>query len=146
MVASRVPEGGVMDTVLVAYDGSESARRALAAAAKLAHNGVSLRVVSVAEPLPQFGRAASMLTPEEEVERARELQEATAILKEHGVEAAAVERRGDAATMILDEAEADGADLIVLGTRGLGSGTRWLLGSVSTKVLHHATCNVLVVR
>jgi nucleotide-binding universal stress UspA family protein len=87
-----------------------------------------------------------MHTPEEDAERARELQEATAILKEHGVEATAVERRGDAATMILDEAEADGADLIVLGTRGLGSGKRWLLGSVSTKVLHHATCDVLVVR
>jgi nucleotide-binding universal stress UspA family protein len=135
-----------MDTVLVAYDGSESARRALGAAAKLAHDGVSLRVVSVAEPLPQFGRAAAMLTPEEDAERKRELVEATTILKEHGVEARAVERRGDAATMILDEAESEGADLIVLGTRGLGAGTRWLLGSVSTKVLHHASCDVLVVR
>jgi nucleotide-binding universal stress UspA family protein len=135
-----------MNTVLVAYDGSESARRALDAAAKLAHNGVALTVVSVAEPLPRVGRAAPLLLPEEDEERKRELAEARAMLKGRGVEAAVVERRGDAATMILDEAEAEGADLIVLGTRGLGAGKRWLLGSVSTKVLHHASCNVLVVR
>ena len=48
--------------------------------------------------------------------------------------------------MILDEAEKEGAELIVMGTRGLAAGTRWLLGSVSTKVLHHASRNVRVVR
>jgi nucleotide-binding universal stress UspA family protein len=135
-----------MNTLLVAYDGSESARRALEETARLAHNGVAVTVVSVAEPLPQVGRAAAVPIPEEYEERKRELAEATAILKERGIEAAAVERHGDAATMILDEAEARDADLIVVGTRGLGTGKRWLLGSVSTKVLHHANCNVLVVR
>jgi len=33
-----------------------------------------------------------------------------------------------------------------MGTRGLGGAERWLIGSVSTKVLHHAPCSVLVVR
>lgn len=135
-----------MNTVLVAYDGSDSARRALEQAAQLAHDGVALTVVSVAEPLPQVGRAPAMRLPEEDAKRKRNLAEATALLKERGVEATAVERHGDAATMILDEAEAENADLIVMGTRGLGAGKRWLLGSVSTKVLHHAGCNVLVVR
>src|SRR4029079_12529935 len=111
-----------MNTVLVAYDGSEGARRALDETARLAHNGVAVTVVSVAEPLPAFGRAAPLLVPEEDEERKRELAEAAVILKELGVDAATVERRGDAATMILDEAEAEGADLIVLGTRGLGAG------------------------
>jgi nucleotide-binding universal stress UspA family protein len=135
-----------MNRLLVAYDGSDGARRALKETARLAHNGVAVTVVSVAEPLPHVGRAPAMRLPEEEAERARELAEAKALLHEQGVEADTVERYGDPATMILDEAEAEGADLIVLGTRGLGAGKRWLLGSVSTKVLHHAACNVLVVR
>lgn len=135
-----------MSKILVAYDGSESARRALDEAASFARTGDTVTVVSVAEVLPQVGRAGAMLVPEEHEERQRELAEATTILKERGVEAEAVERRGEAATMILDEAEKEGADLIVIGTRGLNSAKRWLLGSVSTKVLHHAPCNVLVVR
>ena len=135
-----------MNTILVAYDGSESAKRALEEAAKLIQDGGTVTVVSVAEELPQFGRAAAMLVPEEHEERRRELREAKTMLTDRGVAAKVVERRGDAATMILDEAEKEGVELIVIGTRGLGAGKRWLLGSVSTKVLHHAPSNVLVVR
>ena len=135
-----------MNKILVAYDGSESAKRALDEAAKLTPNDGIVTVVSVAEELPQFGRAAAMVVPEEHQERRRELAEAKEILKGRGIKAKTVERRGDAATMILDEAEKEGVELVVMGTRGLGSGKRWLLGSVSTKVLHHAPCNVLVVR
>lgn len=134
-----------MHKILVAYDGSESAKRALEEAVKLS-NGGTVTVVSVAEELPQFGRAAAMLVPEEPEERRRELREAKTMLAKRGIAAKVVERRGDAATMILDEAEKEGVELIVVGTRGLGSGKRWLLGSVSTKVLHHAPSNVLVVR
>lgn len=135
-----------MNKILVAYDGSESAKRALGEAANLARDGGTVTVVSVAEELPQFGRAAAMLVPEEDEERRRELREAKTLLAERGIAAKVVERRGDAATMILDEAEKEGVELIVMGTRGLGSGKRWLLGSVSTKVLHYASFNVLVVR
>ena len=135
-----------MNSVLVAYDGSESARRALDEAAKIVRNGTVVTVVSVAEPLPQVGRAPAMLLPEEEERRKRQLTEAKAILRERGVEAATVERRGEAAKMIVDEAEAEGADLIVMGTRDLGPAKRVLRGSVSSAVFHHAKCNVLVVR
>ena len=132
--------------VSAAGAGIGPARRALGEAASLARSGDTVTIVGVPEVLPAVGRAATMLVPEEHEERQRELAEATAILKERGIEAEAVERRGEAATMILDEAEKEGADLIVVGTRGLNSAKRWLLGSVSTKVLHHAPCNVLVVR
>jgi nucleotide-binding universal stress UspA family protein len=135
-----------MNAVLVAYDGSASSRRALDETAKLARNGTAVTVVSVAEPLPQVGRAAAMRVPEEDELRRRQLDEAREILRERGIEAATVERCGDPAAMIVDEAAAEGADLIVLGTRGLGARKRLLHGSVSTAVLHHATSNVLVVR
>ena len=127
-----------MNKILVAYDGSDSGQRALKEAAKLMEDGGSMTVVSVAEVLPQFGRAPEMLVPEEHEERRRELAEAKEFLGERGIKTKTVERRGDAATMILDEAEEEGVELIIMGTRGLGSGRRWLLGSVSTKVLHHA--------
>jgi nucleotide-binding universal stress UspA family protein len=133
--------------ILVAYDGSESAHRALDQAAELTRsNGAEISVVSVAEPLPQFGRAGAMLTPEEVREHLDELLDAKAALAEKGVTAHVVERKGEAASMIIDEAEKEGADVIVMGSRGLNAAQRVLLGSVSSKVLHHAPCNVLVVR
>ena len=47
---------------------------------------------------------------------------------------------------ILEEAETWGADLIVMGSRGLGAWSRLLLGSVSNAVVQHAKCSVEVVR
>ena len=132
--------------ILVAYDGSESAQRALEQTADLASNGSTVSVISVAEPLPQFGRAAPMMLPEEDEERRHELEEAKATLAAKGIVAAVVERKGDAATMIVDEAERESVDMIVMGTRGLNTTRRWLMGSVSSRVVQHAPCNVLVVR
>lgn len=48
--------------------------------------------------------------------------------------------------VIVDEAERWGADLIVMGSRGLGAFGRLLLGSVSNAVVHHAKCSVEIVR
>lgn len=55
-------------------------------------------------------------------------------------------RSGDAAVALLDVAEAEGAHLTVIGSHGSGAVERFLLGSVSEKVLRHAHCSVLVVR
>jgi nucleotide-binding universal stress UspA family protein len=53
---------------------------------------------------------------------------------------------GDPATVICRRAEELGADLVVLGSRGLGMLDRLLLGSVSSAVTQRASCSVLVVR
>jgi nucleotide-binding universal stress UspA family protein len=53
---------------------------------------------------------------------------------------------GPAADAIISVVEARNADLVVMGTRGLGSLKGLLFGNVSTKVTHYATCPVLVVR
>ncbi len=66
-----------------------------------------------------------------------------------GAAAAEVEEdllEGPAAEAILSAAEARKADLIVMGTRGLGSLKGMVFGSVSTKVAHYAPCPVMVVR
>jgi nucleotide-binding universal stress UspA family protein len=134
-----------MTNILVAYDGSESAKRALEQAAELVDGG-ELSVISVAEILPPVGRVPGMVIPEFEAERKQNLSDALGILEQRGVKAQAVQRRGDPAAMILDEAEKEDIGLIVIGTRGLNGAKRLLLGSVSTHVMHHAPCNVLVVR
>ena len=54
--------------------------------------------------------------------------------------------QGPPRQVILDEAEKWGADLIVMGSRGLGVWNRLLLGSVSSAVVHHAKCSVEIVR
>ena len=53
---------------------------------------------------------------------------------------------GPPSQVIVEEAEHWGADLIVMGSRGLGAWNRLLLGSVSSAVVHHAKCSVEVVR
>lgn len=54
--------------------------------------------------------------------------------------------QGSPKQVIVEEAERWGADLIVMGSRGLGAWNRLLLGSVSNAVLHHAKCSVETVR
>ena len=53
---------------------------------------------------------------------------------------------GSPQQVIVEEAERWGADLIVMGSRGLGAWNRLLLGSVSNAVVHHAKCSVEIVR
>ena len=74
------------------------------------------------------------------------LGSARALLRAEGVEAEFHEIADDPTDALLDTAAAHEADLIVVGSRGEGAVKRALHGSVSTKVLHHAPCSVLVVR
>lgn len=53
---------------------------------------------------------------------------------------------GSPQQVIVEEAERWGADLIIMGSRGLGAWNRLLLGSVSNGVVHHAKCSVEIVR
>ena len=53
---------------------------------------------------------------------------------------------GEPSESICEVAHQLGVDLIVVGARGLGAGRRFILGSVSDRVVHHASCPVLVVR
>ena len=72
-------------------------------------------------------------------------------LGSHGARGAGVEvetfpRRGDPADAILDVAEESGADLIIVGNKGMTGAKRFLLGSVPNKVSHHAPCSVMIIR
>lgn len=132
--------------ILLAYDGSDGARCALDVVLGLAGPDDHVTAIAVAEGIPLFGHAGTLPSPEREQERDRQLAEVEAALAERGVPVSLAPRAGDPATAILDVAEEASVDLVAMGTRGLGTAERWLIGSVSDKVLHHARCSVLVAR
>ena len=131
--------------IVVGYDGSEAAKRALQRAADLAREGDRIAVVASAEAQAKSGpTGGAHLDPSEFQQRRDALEEAKQFVSERGFEAELVEAQGDPGTAIV-EAASD-TDLIVVGSRGLNPIQRMLLGSVSSKVVHRAPCDVLVVR
>jgi nucleotide-binding universal stress UspA family protein len=131
--------------VVVGYDGSDSAKRALQRVADFAADADRVLVVAAAESHARRGIAkGAHLDPSEVQQRQGDLEEAQKFLSERGIEAETVEAQGDPGAVIVDAAK--DADLVVVGTRGLNPFERILLGSVSSKVVHRAPCDVLVVR
>jgi nucleotide-binding universal stress UspA family protein len=140
-------------TVLVGYDGSDDARRAVeAAAGVVADDGIVHVLVAYKAPPPgQSTRVVKELPPEFrdsfDVLAAPEstLTEAEGLLRRHGVAHVGHLAETHPADAILEMAEKVGADLIVVGSRGLGRAARLVRGSVSTRVASHARTSVLVV-
>jgi|Tabmets5t2r1_1033131.scaffolds.fasta_scaffold05466_2 nucleotide-binding universal stress UspA family protein len=131
--------------IVVGYDGSDGAKRALDRAITLAGDDGRITVVAAAETQVRPGiTGGARLDPSEIERRRKELEEAKALLTERGVDAETIEGQGDPGDVILNCA--GDADLVVVGSRGLNPFQRLLLGSVSTKVVHRAECDVLVVR
>jgi nucleotide-binding universal stress UspA family protein len=131
--------------VVVGYDGSDSAKRALQRVADFAADADRVLVVAAAESHARTGIAkGAHLDPSEIQQRQGDLEEAQKFLSERGIEADAVEAQGDPGAVIVEAAK--DADLVVVGSRGLNPIERLMLGSVSSKVVHRAPCDVLVVR
>lgn len=130
--------------LLLAYDGSDPARRALERVADLA----ALADVTILTVLPTtFTSLGPVPPPAEDVDKARgRLGEATELLQSRGVRARGEEALGDPAQQILEETRRREADLVVVGSHGKRFAERILVGSVSSKVVAHARCDVLVVR
>ena len=130
--------------ILVGYDGSEAAQRALDAAADLTGYGSSLAVVSVASP-PENGSSGGFTAPGGNVPARRLLSEARRLLLRRHVTARYIDAVGDPAQMLIETARDLDADLIVVGRRDRSPVRRLVLGSVSATVLRRADCDVLVV-
>jgi nucleotide-binding universal stress UspA family protein len=134
--------------ILVAYDGSEHSRKALDMAVKVALcSNCKLTVLYAFDAVPHIlGDDETEHFIERAISKGREkLVEATRHLRDLGVESTTAIVEGPAAEAILRVANVEGCDLIVIGSRGLGMVQGLLLGSVSYRVLHHATIPVLVV-
>ena len=142
-------------TIVVGTDGSETAGKAVRQAAELAASVASeLLIVSAFEPVgrqrlrEEAAQAPDdvrwMVNPREDVDAT--LASAIEVAEEVGVAVRTFARQGDPADAILDVAEEEHADLIVVGNKGMTGAKRFLLGSVPNKVSHHAPCSVLIVR
>jgi nucleotide-binding universal stress UspA family protein len=130
---------------VVGYDGSDHSKRALERAAALVGDGDQLVVVAAAEPRVETGiTEGGRLDPSEIERRRRDLEEARAFLSDRGIDAETILGQGDPGSVIVDAAE--DADLVIVGSRGLNKVQRVLMGSVSSKVVHRASSDVLVVR
>jgi nucleotide-binding universal stress UspA family protein len=136
-----------MKTIVVGYDGTEPAQRALERAADLAQAfGSKLVVTSVAPVLISPGRTMGAIDPADpEEEHERELAQARAFLDQRGIQAEYQPAVGEPAETILEVAERDNADLIVVGTRELNVIQRLLGQSVSAAVARRADRDVLIV-
>jgi len=132
--------------IVVGTDGSGTAARAVSHAAELAkRTGAELLVVSVYRA--PSDAAPPLANPNETpgIEVAHGLLED--VSKRYGQEITlrTVPREGKPADALLDVAEEEGADVIIVGSRGMSGAKRFVLGSVPNTVSHHAPCHVLIV-
>jgi nucleotide-binding universal stress UspA family protein len=142
-------------SIVVGTDGSETAGEAVRQATELAKAvGASISLVSAFEPVGnQRLREERQQVPEDMSWMVNEREDVNATLKQaaeqidqDGVKVETFARQGDPADAILDVAEEQGADLIIVGNKGMSGAKRFLLGSVPNKVSHHAPCSVMIIR
>ncbi len=141
----------MFETILLAVDGSGHARKAVDCGIDIAAKyGAKLVILTVHPPGPLPGPLAEYAV-REDLEHMRGLpanrrDDLAAEAGQHGVrDVVPLVEQGDAAAAILAAAEHHGAQLIVLGSRGMGDLKRLLLGSVSHKVSHLANRPCLIV-
>ena len=141
--------------ILLAVDGSEySAAAAEAVAGRPYPPGTTVRVLSAVERVTPpaaevwYDAGGSLERTREELTRqAEQLAAGVAeTMRASGLTAETAVRDGDPRSVIVDEADEWGADLIVVGSHGYTGLKRWLLGSVAQSVVSHAPCSVEVVR
>ena len=142
-----------MKKILVTTDGSECAEKALLQAkelgkpfsAKIVIMTVMNDIVITPYVTLQYNTIQQSNNDLEEVGK-RILEESLKLFKDYEGEVETKFERGNPADVIVKEAERESYDLIVMGSRGLGGFSRAMMGSVSSRVLHHVKTNVLIVR
>jgi len=142
----------VFKRIVAAYDGSDQAIKALNTAIELAKAFNSkLDVVEVVDTAALLGMGFAPI-PSEVIAQIynkaqNDVEQAKKKAQEAGVKDVTSQvLEGDPATSIIEYASKNGADLIVMGSRGLSTFKRLVLGSVSSKVVQESRIPVLVVK
>lgn len=132
--------------IVVGVDGSENAARAVHVAADLAALAGAEVVAVHAVGLLEGGGDGTLTPADRHAALRDELEQRWCReLGDAGVQTSHELRDGNPVVVLLAVAEEVGADLIVLGSRGLGGFPELLLGSTSTQVSQHAPCPVVIV-
>ena len=141
--------------VLVGTDGSDTAAEAVRHAARLAGAfGAKLTIVTAYSPDPDKTARTQAEVPADlqwqvtdsavATERA---EAARRLARDEGAgEVAIYVEAGDPADVVVETADLRGADVIVVGSKGMMSPSRFLTGSVPNKISHHPPCDVIIVR
>jgi nucleotide-binding universal stress UspA family protein len=136
--------------ILVAYDGSEGALKALDAGINLAKiHQAQLSLLAVQENLPKFAGTIDEMEEEKafaDAQYGQLLEAARAKAQEQGVTLETLLRPGHAAKTIVQVAREGGFDLVLVGHTGLSGVWAAFLGTTAEKVSRHAPCSVLIVR
>lgn len=147
------------ELIIVGTDGSETAAVAVSEAADLAAKlGATLLIVSAFPkavstklgeqvhnvPAPRHWRTDLQASPRGAAEEI--LAKAMASLGQTDISVETAAREGEPAEAIIKVAEERHADIIVVGNKGMTGAKRFLLGSVPSRVAHHAPCSVFIVR
>jgi len=136
--------------ILLAYDGSAGAKRALDVALEFTSlSGAELWALAVEERLPHYAATIDEVEGEQELAN-RYYQEALSVAYlralKASVELKSEIRAGHAARTIVDFTKEGGFDLVVLGSSGHSKVWSMFLGTTAEKVSRHVPCTVLIVR
>ena len=138
----------MISTIAVGTDGSETATRAVEVAADMARRFEAKLVLLSAYGDPAPGSSGGHVDESEFAwNPAAQLREILARteqnLRDEGIECVTRTGKGDPAKALVELAESSGADVLVIGNKGM---QRRVLGSVPNSVTHKASCSVLVVK
>jgi nucleotide-binding universal stress UspA family protein len=146
------PRKGRIQAVLLATDLSPISDGAAVQAIDLcASLGARLLVLNVIDVRQGFGRQLRPGTRASRIdqlraERERQLMTVVSQARSMGIDASFLVWSGEPGQSIVSAADAEQADLVVVGTRALDRAGRFLLGSVSDYVVNHSPCPVLIAR
>ncbi len=136
--------------ILVAHDGSAHADKTLQEASRMAlQMAAEITIITVAPDLcltEVSDSECKSISDSLYTEAEGVMKKVTDELATRGIKAEVVIKDGHPAEMIIDTAKEIGADLIVVGSHGRHGAQRFFLGSVSSKVVEHAPCHVLVIK
>lgn len=133
----------VMEKLLVCVDGSSYSEEAVRYGVEISRKfGSSITLMFVYHPPASSGKGIVIREiPEYELEK---LVGAEGILKDAGLTYTTIKTMGNPAMQIIDESK-KGYDMVIMGSRGLGSVEGFLLGSVTSRVTHHVRVPLLII-